>query len=206
MSQISIDPLSISKIYGSQVSFIHIRSTIFKGSISAPYMYKRHLSTEAINQSINQSDSKLSTMAKTKELFKDVRDKIVDLHTAGMGYKTITKQLDEKVTTVGANICKWKEHKITVNLARSGAPRKISPRGVSVIMRTVRNQHRTTREYLVNDLKAVTKKTFGNTLRREGLKSSSARKVPLLQKAHVQTRLKFANDSEKNWVKVLWSD
>ncbi len=79
-----------------------------------------------------------------------------------------------------------------------------------MIMRTVRNQPRTTREDLVNDLKAagtiVTKKTIGNTLRREGLKSCSARKVPLLKKAHVQTRLKFANDSEENWVKVLWSD
>ncbi|KAK6297032.1 hypothetical protein J4Q44_G00331740 [Coregonus suidteri] len=35
-------------------------------------------------------------MAKTKELSKDVRDKIVDLHKAGMGYKTIAKQLGEK--------------------------------------------------------------------------------------------------------------
>ncbi|KAK3511711.1 hypothetical protein QTP70_016985, partial [Hemibagrus guttatus] len=60
--------------------------------ISACYLYKRHLSTEAINQ----SDSKLSSMAKTKELSRDVRDKTVDLHTAGMGYKTITKQLGEK--------------------------------------------------------------------------------------------------------------
>ncbi|KAK6308814.1 hypothetical protein J4Q44_G00202770 [Coregonus suidteri] len=33
-------------------------------------------------------------MAKTKELSKDVRDKIVDLHKAGMGYKTIAKQLE----------------------------------------------------------------------------------------------------------------
>ncbi|KAK6307082.1 hypothetical protein J4Q44_G00222300 [Coregonus suidteri] len=32
-------------------------------------------------------------MAKTKELSKDVRAKIVDLHKAGMGYKTIAKQL-----------------------------------------------------------------------------------------------------------------
>ncbi len=49
-------------------------------------------------------------MAKTKELSKDVRDKIVDLHEAGMGYKTITKQLGEKVTTVD------------VILPRTGAP------------------------------------------------------------------------------------
>ncbi len=46
-----------------------------------------------------------------------------------------------------------------------------------MIMRTVRNQPRTTREDLVNDLKAagtiVTKKTIGNTLRREGLKFCS---------------------------------
>ncbi len=149
-------------------------------------------------------------MTKTKELSKDVRDKIVDLHKAGMGYKIIAKQLGEKVTTVGVIIHKWKKHKITVNLPRSGAPCKISPRGVSMIKRTVRNQPRTTREDLVNDLKAagtiVTKKTIGNTLRREGLKSCSARKVPLLKKAHVQARLKFANDSEENWVKVLWSD
>ncbi len=48
-------------------------------------------------------------MAKTKELSKDVRDKIVDLHKAGMGYKTITKQLGEKVTTIGAIIHKWKK-------------------------------------------------------------------------------------------------
>ncbi len=174
--------------------------------ISVCYLYKRHLSTEAINQ----SNSKLSTMAKTKEMSKDVRDKIVDLNKDGMGYKTIAKQLGEKMTTVGVIIRKWKKHKITVNLPRTGAPCKISPRGVSMIMRTVRNQPRTTREDLINDLKAagtiVTKKTIGNTLRREGLKSCSARKVPLLKKAHVQARLKFANDSEENWVKVLWSD
>ncbi len=79
-----------------------------------------------------------------------------------------------------------------------------------MITRTVRNQPRTTREDLVNDLKAAetidTKKTIGNILRREGLKSCSARKVPLLNKTHVQARLKFANDSEENWVKTLSSD
>ncbi len=118
--------------------------------ISACYLYKRYLSTE----SINQSDPKLSTTAKTKELSKHVRDKTVDLHKAGMCYKTITKQLGEKVKSV--IIRKWKEHKITVNLPRTGAPYKISLHGVSKIMRTMRNQPRTTREEdLVNDLKAA---------------------------------------------------
>uniref|UniRef100_A0AAY5L4A0 Transposase Tc1-like domain-containing protein n=1 Tax=Esox lucius TaxID=8010 RepID=A0AAY5L4A0_ESOLU len=130
-----------------------------------------------------------------------------------MGYMTIAKQLGVKVTTVGAIIHKWKKHKRTVILPRSGAPYKISPCGVSIIMRTMSNQPRTTREDLVNDLKAgtiVTKKTIGYTQRREGLKSCRAHKVPLLKKAHVQPCLKFANehlnDSEENWVKVLWLD
>ncbi len=146
-------------------------------------------------------------MAKTKELFKDVRDKIADLHKAGMDYKTIAKQLREKVTTAGAIIHKWKKHKITINLPRSGSPCKISPRGVSMIMRTVRNQPRTTREDLVNDLKAaktiVTKKTISNITprRTEILRHQQG---PPAQESTCTARLKFVNDSEENWVKVLW--
>src|SRR4029434_6483055 len=72
----------------------------------------------------------------------------------------------------------------------------------SVIIRKVRDNPRTTRGELVNDLKAagttVTKKTIGNTLHRNGLKSCSARK-----EAHVQCRRKFANehlnDSKEDW-------
>ena len=153
-------------------------------------------------------------MGKTKELSKDIRDKIVDLHKAGMGYKKISKQLGEKLTTVGAIIRKWKKHKVTANLPRSGAPRKISPRGISMMMRKVSDQPSTTQEELVNDLKAVgttvTKRTISNTLHREGLKSCCACKVPLLKKAHVQARLKFAkehlDDPEEAWEKVMWSD
>ncbi len=40
-------------------------------------------------------------MGKNKELSKDTRDKIVDLHKAGMDYRTIGKQLGEKATTQG---------------------------------------------------------------------------------------------------------
>jgi len=72
-----------------------------------------------------------------------------------MGYKTISKQLGEKQTTVGAIIRKCKQHQTTVNRPRSGAPCKISPRAVSVIIRKVRDNPRTTQGELVNDLKAA---------------------------------------------------
>ena len=94
----------------------------------------------------NQSHSNVSTMGKTKELSKDIRDKIVDLHKAGMSYKKISKQLGEKLTTVGEIIRKWKKHKVTANFPRSGAPCKISPRGISMMMRKVRDQPSTTQE------------------------------------------------------------
>ena len=88
-------------------------------------------------------------MGKTKQLSQDIRDKIVDLHKAGMGYKKISKQRGKKLTTVGAIIRKWKNHKVTANLPRSGAPRKIAPCGISMMMRKVRDQPSTIEEELV---------------------------------------------------------
>ncbi len=94
MREISIwSPINQQDFWLPGVFYTEIMSTLLKGVllISVCYLYKRHMSTEAINQ----SDSKLSIMAKTKELSKDVRDKIVDLHKAGMGYKTNAKQLGD---------------------------------------------------------------------------------------------------------------
>ncbi|KAK3526822.1 hypothetical protein QTP70_034612 [Hemibagrus guttatus] len=170
--------------------------------------YKRHLSTTSNSQTPN------STMAKTKELSKDTRNKIVDLHQAGKTESAIGKQLGVKKSTVGAIIRKWKTYKTTDNLPRSGAPRKISPRGVKMITRTVSKNPRTTRGDLVNDLQRagtkVAKATISNTLRRQGLKSCSARSVPLLKPVHVRARLKFArehlDDPEEDWENVIWSD
>ncbi|KAK3548506.1 hypothetical protein QTP70_013355 [Hemibagrus guttatus] len=155
-----------------------------------------------------------STRAKTKELSKDTRNKIVDLHQAGKTESAIGKQLGVKKSTVGAIIRKWKTYKTTDNLPRSGAPRKISPCGVKMITRTVSKNPRTTWGDLVNDLQRaetkVTKATISNTLRRQGLKSCSARRVPLLKPVHVRARLKFArehlDDPEENWENVIWSD
>ncbi|KAI4873355.1 hypothetical protein NFI96_015961 [Prochilodus magdalenae] len=151
--------------------------------------YKRHLPTTSNTHTPN------STMVKTKELSEDTRNRIVDLHQAGKTESAIGKQLDVKKSTVGAIIRKWKTYKTTTNLPRSGAPRKISARGVKMITRTVRKNPRTTRGDLVNDLQEagtnVTIATISNTLRRQGLRSCSARRVPLLKPVHIQARLKF---------------
>ncbi|XP_061746344.1 uncharacterized protein LOC133545055 [Nerophis ophidion] len=155
-----------------------------------------------------------STMAKTKELSKDTRKRIVDLHQTGKSESTIGKQLGVKKSTVGAIIRKWKTYKTTDNLPRSGAPCKISSHGVNMIMRTVSKNPRTTWGDLVNDLQRagtkVTKVTISNTLRRQGIISCSARRVPLLKPVHVQARLKFArehmDDTAEDWENVMWSD
>ncbi|KAK3536413.1 hypothetical protein QTP86_008876 [Hemibagrus guttatus] len=168
---------------------------------------------EAI-QPLDRNQTPNSTMAKSKELSKDTRNKIVDLHQAGKTESALGKQLGVKKSTVGAIIRKWKTYKTTDNLPRSGAPCKISPRGVKMITRTVSKIPRTTRGDLVNDLQRagtkVTKATISNTLRHQGLKSCSARRVPLLKPVHVRARLKFArehlDDPEEDWENVIWSD
>ncbi|KAJ4937980.1 hypothetical protein JOQ06_002607 [Pogonophryne albipinna] len=83
-----------------------------------------------------------------------------------------------------------------------------------MITRTVSKNPRTTRGDLVNDLQRagtkVTKATISSTLGRQGLKSCSARRVPLLKPVHVQARLKFArehlDDPAEDWENVIWSD
>ncbi|KAK3570525.1 hypothetical protein QTP86_022067 [Hemibagrus guttatus] len=179
----------------------HVHSIVYRSVGS----YKRHLSTTSNSQTPS------STIAKTKELSKDTRNKIVDLHQAGKTESAIGKQLGVKKSTVGAIIRKWKTYKTTDNLPRSGAPHKISPRGVKMITRTMSKNPRTTRGDLVNDLQRagtkVTKATISNTLRRQGLKSCSARRVPLLKPVHVWARLKFArehlDDPEEDWENVI---
>lgn len=60
-----------------------------------------------------------------------------DLHRAGMGYKTISKTLGEKVTTAAAIIQKWKKHEMIICRPWFAAPCKIMPCGMRTVLRKV---------------------------------------------------------------------
>ena len=116
--------------------------------------------------------------------------------------------------TVESIVRKWKEQDSIVNRPRTGVPRKLSSRAVARIVRYVENYPRATRKELVKDLQTadieVTPQTVSNALRQHGLRSCTARKIPLLNKTHAEARLKFANDHLYKptcfWNNILWCD
>ncbi len=149
--------------------------------ISVCYLYKRHLSKEAINQ----SDSKLSTMAKDQRAVQGCQGQ--DCRPT-QGWNGLQDHRQAAWWEGDNSWCDYSQMEETQNNCQSpsvwGSMQELT--SWSFYYQTVRNPPRTTREDLVNDLKAagtiVTKKTIGNTLCSEGLKSCSARKVPCSRK------------------------
>ncbi|CAB1458230.1 unnamed protein product [Pleuronectes platessa] len=69
-----------------------------------------------------------SSIMKTKELTKQVRDKVVEKYEAGLGYKKISRALNISLSTIKSIIRKWKEYGTTANLPRGGRPPKLKSR------------------------------------------------------------------------------
>ncbi|CAB1424822.1 unnamed protein product [Pleuronectes platessa] len=70
----------------------------------------------------------LTHIMKTKELTKQVRDKVVEKYEAGLGYKKISRALNISLSTIKSIIRKWKEYGTTANLPRGGRPPKLKSR------------------------------------------------------------------------------
>ena len=79
---------------------------------------------------------------KTKEHSTEVRDKVIQMHRLGKGYKIISKCLDIPVSTVGSIIRKWKLHHTTQALPRKGRPSKLSAQTRRRLVREATESHR----------------------------------------------------------------
>ncbi|XP_040177698.1 uncharacterized protein LOC120909942 isoform X2 [Rana temporaria] len=72
---------------------------------------------------------------KPKEHSRELRDKVIELHTSGKGYKTISKCLHVPVYTVRSIVKKWQVHQTTETLPRKGRPSKLSEQTRRMLVR-----------------------------------------------------------------------
>jgi transposase len=153
-------------------------------------------------------------MPKVKEVSEYLRKRIVELNSEGISYRKISTQINVPYATVGSIIRKFKEYGSTVNLPRTGAPRKIDLRSRRLLLRKIKNKPMMTRKELKTDLEGsgtgVSERTISRELHRNGIKCFTPRKTPMLRKNHVASRLSFAKEHlEKGhafWKTVIWSD
>ena len=154
-------------------------------------------------------------MAETKELLRDMQDRIIEYHKGGQGYRKISKEMNLALSAGGNIIRKYKKYDDgTANLPRNERPRKINECTSRWISRTVQIDLFITHSEIKTDLEGaginVSKDTISRALYRTGFHSRSPRRVSLLKTKHVKDQLKFVKTYEKKgmqfWEKVIRSD
>lgn len=153
-------------------------------------------------------------MAKKKELSNDLRNKIVNSHKEGLGYKAISKKFNVPTSTIQSIIKKFKTFNTVENVIGRGRKGKVCPRSARKITRYVCNNPRTTSKEILSNLEAsgikISRQTLQRTLHRNGLKGCRPRKTPLLTKKHLKSRLVFAKTHvdfpNSFFSKILWTD
>ena len=151
---------------------------------------------------------------RSKELPKELGDRIVARHRSGQGYKIISAALKVPKSTVASIILKWKKFGTTRTLPRPGRPAKLSNRGRRALVREVKKNPKITVAELQRCSREMgessTKSTITTALHQSGLYGRVARRKPLLSARHMKARIEFAKkhmkDSQTMRNKILWSD
>ena len=103
----------------------------------------------------------------------ELRDKIVERHKSGEGYKKISKSLNISSSTVRSIIRKWKVHRTTETLPRSGCPSKLSNQARSRLVSEATVRPTVTLKELKNSIaemgENVSEATISRSLNKAGL-------------------------------------
>ena len=150
---------------------------------------------------------------KTKELSKQVRDKVVEKYISTWVLKKYQK-LNIPRSTIKSINKTLKEYGTTANLPREGRPPKLTDPARKVLIIEATKRPKITLKVLQSSTAeigvSVHRTTLSHTLHRAGLYGRLARRKPLLKERNMQTRLVFikrhVGDSPNIWMKVLWSD
>ena len=117
---------------------------------------------------------------KTKELFKKVRDKVVEKYRSGLGYKKISETLNIPWSTIKSIIEKWKGYCTKTNLPRAGRPPKLMDQARRALIREATKRPKKTLKELIGV--SVYRTTLSCTFHRAGLYGRVARKSHCLRK------------------------
>ena len=139
---------------------------------------------------------------RSKELPKELRDRIVARHRSGQGYKIISAALKVPKSTVASIILKWKKFGTTRTLPRPGRPAKLSNRGRRALVREVKKNLKITVAELQRCSREMgessTKSTITAALHQSGLYGRVAQRKPLLSARHMKARIEFAKKHMKD--------
>jgi transposase len=141
------------------------------------------------------------------------RWQIIGMHTTGMSFKAIGRQMGYHYTVVSRLVRKHTQTNNVKDLPRSGRPRVTSDRDDRALQRLVRRMPFATspvlkQHWLPN--RRLSTRTVRNRLKSAGLKSRRVIKRPLLADRHRRTRLAWCLARRgwnlRTWRKIHWSD
>ena len=137
-------------------------------------------------------------MPRTKGLSEDLRLRIVDLHKAGKGYKSISKSLAVHQSMVRQIAYEYRKFSTAATLPRSGCPVKMTARAQCRLLNEVKKNHRVSAKDLQKSLAyaniPVSESTIRKTLNKNGFHGRIPQRKPLLSKNNIAARYQFAQE------------
>jgi len=132
----------------------------------------------------------MEKIKKTRELFQEVRLKIVAKHGQSQGHKSISRDLDVPVSTVRNVIRKVKAHGSVANLPGPGHKRKLDRRLQRRIVQMVEKAHRSTAKQVQADLHTqgttVSTRNIRRQLNEREFYGRRPRRTPLLRESDMR--------------------